>query len=119
MPSCPSTRAALVPLATPRERRRLAIPPTGSGLEPGDDLRGRRGLLAIEGAALENTLDRFRHVQPRSAQGSIERHDAVREQPADKVTGIVPGQIVQDQEHAEWRWFLWYGDAHAQPVLPA
>jgi len=42
----------------------------------------------------------FSHDPP---TGGVQRHDPVREQPADEIRGLVPGEVVQHQEHAKRR----------------
>lgn len=76
-------------------------------------------MRTIQGAALQNALNRLCHVEVRTAQGCIERHDAMREQPEDEVHRVVPSEIVQDQQHPE-RWqCLGQRDADGESLLPA
>src|SRR5215213_10417852 len=67
--------------AVPRKWGRLLIPASRGLLQPGPDLRGAVGMLSVQRAALEHTLDRLRHVEPTAAHGRVERHDAMRAQP--------------------------------------
>lgn len=76
-------------------------------------------MLAIEGAALEDALNRLRHIQPRPAQRRIERHNAVREEPEDEAGCRVAGQVIQDQQESERREVLGERDPDGQPFLPA
>ncbi len=122
--SCAGTRSACVPFPAPDERGRLSVPAAGRSLQPLDDLLWRCRLLTSECASFEDALDGFRPVQPRPAHRRVERHDPVREQPADEVGGVMTGQMIEDQEHAERsgaerRWVLRQAEAHAQSVLPA
>src|SRR5215210_8875692 len=81
----PLTRpvSALVALVVPGERGRVGIPAGDRVVEPGDELVLGLGMLALEGAADEDALDRLGEVQPGTAERGVERQDAVLEQPAD------------------------------------
>jgi len=83
--------------AAPDEGRRGGVPAAGGGLQPGDDLGDGGGVLAGEGAADEDALDRLGHVQPGPAQRGVERHHPVGEQPQYELRGPVPGQVVEDE----------------------
>ena len=78
--------------------------PAGDGVvEPGDQVILGLGMVALEGAADDDPLDRLGQVQPGAAERGIQRHDAVLGQPADDRPAEVAGQVVPDQEEAEGR----------------
>src|SRR5947209_18279309 len=79
---------SLVALAVPDKGCGLAVPSLGGLLEPGADLGGRLGMLARQGAALEDALDGLGHVQPTAAERRIERHNAVLAQPQHHVGAL-------------------------------
>src|SRR5262245_21740493 len=56
MPAPPGARPPGLALAAPDERGRRPVPAAARGLQPGDDLLGRLGLLAVERPALEDPL---------------------------------------------------------------
>ena len=74
---------------------------TGNRLEPGHDFCHRRGVLPIQRPPLENPLDALGHVQPRTTHRRVQRHDPVLEEPADEPRRLVPGQVIQHQEHPQ------------------
>lgn len=98
-----SALSAFVPLAMPDERGRVGIPAGDGVVEPGDQLLLGPGMVAVEGAADDDPLDRLGEVEPGAAERSVERHDAVLEQPADDRPTQMAGQIVPDQDEAERR----------------
>src|SRR5215204_2332475 len=95
--------SALVALAVPGERGRVGIPAGDGVVEPGDELILGLWVVALEGAADDDPLDRLGQVQPGAADRGIEWHDAVLEQPADDRPAQVAGQVVPDQEESERR----------------
>lgn len=95
--------AAFVALAVPDEGGRVGVPARDGVVEPGDELILGLGMLAIEGSADDDPLDRLGEVQPGAADRGVQRHDAVVEQPADDGPTQMPGQVVPDQEESERR----------------
>src|SRR5690349_20454053 len=89
---------SLAALAVPDKGCELAVPGLGSLLEPSADLGGRLGMLARQGAALENTLDGLGHVQPTAAERRVERHDAVLAQPQYHFCALMTDEIVPHQQ---------------------
>src|SRR4051794_28686394 len=53
-------------------------------------------------ASVQYPKERLRHVQPRSAEWRVQRHDYVSEQPGYDRGTQVSGQIVPDQDESEW-----------------
>lgn len=106
------------PFAIPDKGRGLAVPGTGRLLEPCADLAGSAWVVSIDGAAFENALDGFSHVQPTAAQRRVEGHDAVFAQPDHHVGAFVTHEVVPDQQHAKWRQGIRQGEAFRQPHLP-
>src|SRR6187455_1165696 len=90
--------ATFVALPAPDEGGWMGVPAGDGVVEPGDELILGLWVVAIEGAADEDALDRLSHVQPGAAERGVERHDAVVEQPADDRPTQVAGQVVPDQE---------------------
>src|SRR5688572_12115641 len=80
--------------AVPDKRGRLLIPALRGLLKPGPDLVGAVRMLPIQRAALENTLDRLRHIEPAAPHGGVKRHDALRAQPQHQLGRLVASQIV-------------------------
>lgn len=74
-------------------------------------------MVAFEGTADEDALDRFGHVQPGAAERGVQWHDAVLEQPADDRPTQMAGQVVPDEQQTERRQRL--GRLVAEPVCPA
>src|SRR4051794_8859372 len=97
----------------PDERGRVGIPAGDGVVEPGDELLLGLGMVAVEGAADDDPLDRLGEVEPGAAEWGIERHDAVLEQPADDRPAEMAGQVVPDQEEAERRQRLPGAVAHS------
>src|SRR5579859_6200301 len=87
-------------LATPFEWRRIGVPRACSGFEPFDQLRRVGWRLSGQCTPGQDPLDGLGHVQPRSAQRGIERHNAVFEQPHHKARCQVAGEVVHDQQQA-------------------
>ena len=56
--------AACCTLATPLERGRVPIPSFGNLLEPSNNLIGGLGMVSVQSSSFENTLYRFRHIEP-------------------------------------------------------
>src|SRR4051812_8387972 len=94
-----SPLAALLALARPDKGGGVSIPPPRGRLQPGDNVLRRGGILPIQSAALENTLDGLGHVQPTTARGSIEWHNAMLEQPLNPLKRFMTGQIIHNQQH--------------------
>ena len=63
-------------------------------------------VLPVQRPPLQDPLDALGHVQPRPPHRRVQRHDAVFKQPAHERGGLVPGQVVQHQEHPQRRQFL-------------
>ena len=103
--------AAGLALAAPDERRRRGIPAVGGVLQVRDDFGHGLGVLAVQGAVLEDALHGLGHVQPRAAQRREQRHDPMGKEPQDQLTGSVADQVVEDEEQAEGR------EMRAQRVL--
>src|SRR5215218_1480009 len=76
---------ALPAFAVPDKRGWLLIPGARGLLKPAPDLVWAVRVLSVQRAALENTLDQLRHVEPAAAHGCVERHDALRAQPQHQV----------------------------------
>ena len=108
--------AALEALAVPDERSGVGIPARDRVVEPGNQVVLGRRLLSVEGAADDDPLDGLGHVQPGAADRRVERHDPMVEQPANDRPAQVAGQIVPDQEQAQW----WQGLGRlvAEPGCP-
>ena len=53
--------------AVPLERGRFPIPGTGRGFQPEDDVLRGRGVLAVQGPAHDDALNRLGHVEPTAA----------------------------------------------------
>src|SRR3954452_10567543 len=109
--------AALEALAVPDERGGVGVPARDRVVEPGDQVVLGLGMLAVEGAADDDPLDGLGHVQPGAADRGVERHDPVLEEPAEDGPTQVAGQVVPDQEHAEWWQGL--GRLMTEPSFPA
>src|SRR5215213_3548147 len=109
---------SLAALAVPDKGCGLAVPGLGSLLEPGADLSGRLRMLARQGPALEDALDRLGHVQPTAAERRIERHDAVLAQPYHHFRAVMTGKIVPHEQQAQRRQLFGQSKRCRQPVLP-
>ena len=110
------TDSTLPSFAVPDERSWVGVPASDRVLQPGDQLRHALRMLAIQGSPADDALDGLRHVQPRAAQRCVQRHHPVSEQPGDDRGTQVSGQIVPDQNQAEWwQWQVW---DMAQPGRP-
>ena len=74
------------------------------------------------GAPLETRpVELNAHVQPRSAQRRVQRHDAVFEQPHHEPSGEVSGEVVHDQQHPKWWQRVrqrWLDRQSSLPMLP-
>src|SRR3954447_8354443 len=105
-------------LAVPGQRRGLLVPSAGRLLKPSPDLGRALRVLTIEGAALQDTLDRLGHVQPTAAERCVERHDAVPAQPEHHLGCLMPGEIVPYQQDAQRRKLRGQGEALGQTGLP-
>ena len=57
-------------------------------------------MLSGQPTADENALHGFRHIEPGTTQGGIQRHNAVRKQPDDHRRGMMASQIIPNQQHA-------------------
>src|SRR5687767_14083680 len=112
----PGALAALEALAVPDERSGVGVPARDRVIEPGDQVVLGLRLLSVDGAADDDPLDGFGHVQPRAADRRVERHDAVLEEPADDGPAQVAGQVIPDEEHPEWRQGL--GRLMTEPGCP-
>ena len=67
VPSLAATRPTCCSFATPLERRGVTIPAACCSLQPINDLSWRGRMLAIQGTAFQDALDRFGHIQPGTA----------------------------------------------------
>ena len=106
------------PFAIPDKRRGLAVPGLSRLLEPGADLSGSARMLSIKGAAFEDALNGFSHVQPAAAERCVEGHDAVLAQPDHHLRAFVTGEIVPHQQRAKRRQEIRQGEAFRQSLLP-
>ena len=70
--------STLPPFAIPDEGCWCCVPTSDRLLQPGNELRSGLRMLATEGTAADDALHRFGHVQPRSAEWGVQRHDPVR-----------------------------------------
>ena len=52
-------------------------------------------MVAVQRAAPEDLLDGFRHIQSAAAEWGGARHDPMRDQSADQVERVPPGQLIQ------------------------
>src|SRR5438128_11079049 len=93
------TLTALQAFPTPLKRRRIPVPMLCHSLKPGDDFLGSGGMLTRKCPTLQNALDALGHVQPRTTQRGVQRHDPVTKQPQDKLRCFMTRQIVEDQQH--------------------
>ena len=75
-------------------------------------------MLPIQRPPHQDALHGFSQVEPGAAEGRVQRHDAVLEQPADQVRGLVAGQIVENQERPQWWELSQQCRADRQPRLP-
>lgn len=103
MATLPLTLSTGATLPAPHKGRWLSVPMRGYGLEPGHDLRGIGRMLSVEDTPFENTLDAFRHIQPRTAQRRVQRHDPLSKQPQNEFRRLVTRQIIQNQQHPQRR----------------
>src|SRR5207248_2006305 len=69
----PGARSALRALAAPRERRRVGVPADHGLGQPGHELVGALGVLAGQGAADQDPLERLGQIQPRAGDRGPER----------------------------------------------
>jgi len=76
-------------------------------------------MRAVQCPTLQDALDRFRHIEVRAREGSEEGHDAVSKEPQHEVDGVVAGEVIPDEQHAEWGQVLWQGDPDRESFLPA
>jgi len=74
------------------EWRRIGVPGTRGGLQPVDDVSRIGRCLTGQRALGEDALDGLGHVQPRSAERRVERHDAMFEQPVRESALLCPGK---------------------------
>lgn len=76
-------------------------------------------MLSLQGPAFQNPLQALGHVQPGTAQRSVEWHDPLRKQPADKRRRLMAGEIVQHQQHSQRGQLLSQSRLDGQALLPA
>jgi hypothetical protein len=76
-------------------------------------------MLAAQRSVLEGALDGLRHVEPAGAHRSVERHDAMVDQPADELARVVARQVVHHQKHTEWGYDLGQHKRGGKTLLPA
>src|SRR5258708_32736829 len=74
-------------------------------------------MLPSESAAHNDALHRFRHIQPRAANGRVERHHPMIKEPAYQIIREMSRQIIQHQHDTQWR--FWVARWMSQPGLPA
>jgi len=119
MVTLPTPLASEVALASPDEGCGIGIPAACGRFEPVDEVVGTRRGLSGESAADEDALDRLGHVQPGAAQGRIQRHDSVCDQPEDQARRLVASEVVQHQQHLQ-RWQVFrQGEPDGESCLPA
>jgi hypothetical protein len=75
-------------------------------------------VLSIQCPSFEDALNRFHPIQVGAADRRIEGHNAVGKEPEHNVDGVMPSEIVEHEEHPEWRQFLGERDPHREPFLP-
>ncbi len=121
--SRPSHQVVVVSLAGvvlgvchPNQGSWSCIPAGHRVLQPGDNLCGGLRMLTIQCPSTQDALDGLGHVQPRSAEGCVKRHDPMREQPDDHRHTQMTSQVVPDQNESEWR--RWRVRRMAQPSRP-
>lgn len=114
----PTALTAQRAFTAPDKGSGLAVPAASHGLQIVNDGLGRLWLLTIEGAADENALDRFGHVEPGTAQRGIERQDPLLDQPAHHFCRTMPGQVIPDQQHPQGGQVFRQGQRLGQPGLP-
>ena len=91
------SEAAFATLAIPDERSWRCVPAGDRVLQPADDLRGALRMLAVQSPTTQDALDGLGHIQPGAAQGCVERHHPVSEEPLHDRPTQVTGQIVPDE----------------------
>ena len=101
--SLATTRPTGGAFAAPHERSRGTVPGLCGGLQPSDDFRWHSRVLTVQGTPLQDTLDRLSHIQPGSAQGRVEWDNAVFKEPLHPVRGLVPLEIVYDEQQTQRR----------------
>jgi len=106
---------------TSSEWRRVCVPGASCGLQPLDQLRrvGRR--LSSQCTASHDALDGLGHVEPGTAEGRVQRHDAMVEQPHHEACGKMAGEVIRHQQEAQWRQLLtqrWLNGQADLPTLP-
>jgi hypothetical protein len=68
-------------LAAPLEWGGVQVPTVGNSFEQGNDLLGSFRVLTGQTTSYQDALHRLSHVQPGATQRSVERHDAMFEEP--------------------------------------
>jgi len=111
-----SALATFLTFAAPDEGCWGGVPAHDGVLEPGDQLVLTRRMLAGQCATADNALQRLRHIQPRTADGRVQGHDAVLEQPADDRATQVSGEIIPHEDQAQGR--EWFSGLVAKPGHP-
>src|SRR3989440_10061253 len=108
-------------LAAPDERRRMPIPALDGVGEPAHERLGVSRMLTRERPPLDDALQRLGHVEPGTSGRCPEQEDAVLGTPLHQARALVPGQIVQDEQHPHgWEKAIQlFGGRIDIPVLPA
>lgn len=108
--------AAFIALTTPDEGCGIGIPAHDRVVQEGKQIVLGLRIGAGEGPATDDSLHRFRHVQPGAAQRRREREHALGKQPGDDVRALVSGQVVPDEDGPQGRQRP--GGFVAQPGVP-
>src|SRR3990172_10812644 len=91
-----------MPLTATEEGCGLTVPPTHCCTQPalhpfGIGLR----VLPLQRPALDNPLNRFRHIQPRTRQRGVEYADALRLTPRDHLPRVMSPQVIPEEQHPQ------------------
>src|SRR5712692_2749219 len=106
MPSGVSAVPTSMPLASPGERRGLAVPAPNGCPKPLQQRFGLFGMLPLQRPTLDDPLQRLRHVEPRSRQRGGEQADAPLATPLNHRRRPMARQAIPDQQHPQRRILL-------------
>jgi len=84
------------------KRSTVLVPSFGGCLDPLYNFLGTLRILPGQRASSDDALDRFRHIEPASADRRIERHYPILQKPRDEVNALVALKIVKYKEHPQW-----------------